>query len=238
MCYHAAMNSTIPQHLGQVRRQLEDACVASHRSPSDVTLVAVSKRHPVTAIETAYQAGQIDFGENYAQEFAAKRQELDSQCPDIRLHYIGHLQSNKARLVAGHATLVHTVDRPKILTILSRLCQDIGATQEFLFEVHLSPEESKAGCLPDQLPALLELALTLPNLRPRGLMTMPPWDLDAEAARPYFSQLRELKDRMAAQFSLAHFDQLSMGMSHDFPVAIAEGATLVRVGTAIFGDRA
>jgi pyridoxal phosphate enzyme (YggS family) len=231
------MNKAITHNLAQVHQQLNEACLACGRSPLDVTLVAVSKRHPVAAMEAAYQAGQVDFGENYAQEFAAKGQEMAVRCPDSHLHYIGHLQSNKAKLVAGRAKLIHTVDRPKILATLNRLCQEAGTTQDILFEVHLSPEKSKAGCRPDQLPELLELALELPALKPRGLMTMPPWELEAEAARPYFARLRELKDQLAQQFTLTDFSELSMGMSHDFPVAIAEGATLVRVGTAIFGHR-
>ena len=231
------MTNHIAHNLDIVRQQLAAACTACGRSPEDVTLVAVSKKQPVEALEAAFAAGQREFGENYAQEFAAKQNALAHSHPDLRLHYIGSLQSNKAKLVAGRTTLLHTVDRAKILNTVNRLAAEANVVQEILFEVHLSPEESKAGCRPDQLPELLTMALQLPAIRPRGLMTMPPWDLEAEEARPYFAELRKLRDSLAARFALPDFNQLSMGMSHDFPVAIAEGATIVRVGTAIFGPR-
>ncbi len=229
--------SDIAANLRQVRDDIAHACRDAGRDPASVTLVAVSKFHPAEAIVDAWEAGQRDFGENYAQDFAARREELRLRCPGIRFHFIGPLQSNKAKLVAGRAALVHTADRVKILRHLSRLAEEAGTVQEILFELHLSPEESKAGCHPDDLDALVEQALELPGIRPRGLMTMPPWDLEAEAARPYFVRLRQLRDRVRDRFALPHFDQLSMGMSHDFAVAIAEGATIVRVGTAIFGAR-
>lgn len=231
------MTDHIAHNLNTVRQQLADACKACGRRPDDVTLVAVSKKQPVEALQAAYAAGQRDFGENYAQEFAARQAGLAQSHPNLRIHYIGHLQSNKAKLVAGRTALLHTIDRVKILRTVNRLAEDLGTIQEVLFEVHLSPEESKAGCAPDELPELLTLALELPAVRPRGLMTMPPWDLDADDARPYFAELRTLRENMANRFGLTDFDQLSMGMSHDFPVAIAEGATIVRVGTAIFGPR-
>ncbi len=231
------MTSQIAHNLHNVRQQLEAACLDVGRRVEDVTLVAVSKRHPLKALVAAYEAGQRDFGENYAQEFAAKRGQLIDEYPGLNIHYIGQLQSNKAKLVAGKTALLHTVDRPKILRAIDRFAAAAGAIQEVLFEVHLSPEDSKAGCSPDELTSLLQLALQLPAISPRGLMTMPPWDLDPDDARPYFARLRQLKEQLSSRFDLPTFDQLSMGMSHDFPVAIAEGATIVRVGTAIFGAR-
>ena len=231
------MINSIAHNLHLIRQQLIDACNACGRSPDEVTLVAVSKKQPVAALTAAHEAGQQDFGENYAQEFAAKQETLTKTHPDLRIHYIGHLQSNKAKLVVGRTALLHTIDRAKILQTTSRMAAVSETIQEVLFEVHLSPEESKAGCGPDQLPELLALALELPAIRPRGLMTMPPWGLDAEIARPYFAQLRILRDELRSSFALPEFDQLSMGMSHDFQVAIAEGATIVRVGRAIFGPR-
>ena len=231
------MTAHIAHNLQVVREQLAAACRAANRNPHDVTLVAVSKRQPVEALVAAYEAGQRDFAENYAQEFAAKREQLLRDYPDMQIHYIGHLQSNKVKLVAGKTALLHTVDRAKVLKAVDRLASEAGTVQDILFEVHLSPEDSKAGCSPEQLPDLLELALQLPAIRPRGLMTMPPWDLDPDDARPYFAKLRTLQERLKDTFAIPDFDQLSMGMSHDFPVAIAEGATIVRVGTAIFGER-
>ncbi len=231
------MTTHIAHNLTAVREQLATACQAAGRDPSEVTLVAVSKRHPVEALIAAYEAGQRDFAENYAQEFAAKREQLQGEYPHLRIHYIGHLQSNKAKLVAGQTALLHTVDRPKIIKAVDRLASAAQSPQEILFEVHLSPEDSKAGCAPEKLPAMLETALELPYVRARGLMTMPPWDLDPEDARPYFARLRGLQEDLRETFALPDFDQLSMGMSHDFPVAVSEGATIVRVGTAIFGAR-
>jgi PLP dependent protein len=231
------MTSHIAHNLEVVRHQVTAACQAANRNPDEVTLVAVSKRHPLEALVAAYEAGQMDFAENYAQEFAAKREQLLADYPNMQIHYIGPLQSNKVKLVAGRTSLLHTVDRAKILKAVNRIASAADTVQDILFEVHLSPEDSKAGCSPEQLPALLEMALQLPTIRPRGLMTMPPWDLDPEDARPYFAKLRSLQQHLRDTFTLPEFDQLSMGMSHDFPIAIAEGATIVRVGTAIFGAR-
>ena len=230
-------DNRIATNLSAVRNDIADACRRCGREPGTVNLLAVSKHHLVECIKAAYAAGQRDFGENYAQEFAAKLSTLGSELPAARFHYIGHLQSNKTRLVAGRCTLIHTVDRAKIMRYINRYACQLGVVQPVLFEVHLSPEESKAGCLPEALPNLLEEALSLPGIEPRGLMTMPPWDLEPEEARPYFKHLRELRDDLATRFNLTDFTHLSMGMSHDFPIAIEEGATIVRIGTAIFGDR-
>jgi PLP dependent protein len=230
-------NSHIPVNLAAVRQAIVDTCQGCGRSAEEVTLLAVSKRHPERSLRAAYEAGQRHFGENYAQEFAAKLDALHNDMSEAEFHYIGYLQSNKARLVAGRATLIHTVDRPRILRYIDRHAQEAGVIQPVLFEVHLSPEDSKAGCTPEQLQDLLEEGLMLPGIEPRGLMTMPPWDLEPEEARPYFSQLRKLRDELSARFKLPTFSQLSMGMSHDFQVAIEEGATIVRVGTSIFGQR-
>ena len=227
---------SLAQRLDSVLARLKAALASAGRPEDDATLVAVSKRHPAALIREAAAAGQFVFGENYAQEMVAKMEEL-SDVDGIAFHYIGRLQTNKAKLVTGNAALLHAVDRPKVLRAISRHAVDRSLRQELLFEVHLSHEDSKAGCAPEELPALMETALELPGVRPRGLMTMPPFFADPEESRPYYSALRALREDMASRFGLTDFDQLSMGMSHDFEVAVAEGATLVRVGTAIFGPR-
>jgi PLP dependent protein len=193
-------------------------------------LIAVTKKFPASVLQEAYQLGLRDFGENYVQEFAEKRAELPS-LDAARYHFIGHLQSNKARKAAEIFDVIHTVDSAK----LARRLNDEVATSrpesmDVLIEVELSDEPAKAGAAPEDVAALIESIRACPNLRLLGLMTMPPWSEDAEKSRPYFARLREL----AAQNSLP---QLSMGMSHDLEVAIEEGSTMVRVGTALFGPR-
>ena len=173
----------------------------------------------------AYGAGQRDFGENYVQEFAAKR-ELLPPLEHARFHFIGKLQSNKAGKAAGLFSTIHTLDSSKLARRLDRF----GKPLEVFLEVKLSAEESKSGMDPELLAAVLEDVSAAPNLRLSGLMTMPPWNADPEHARPYFRQLRELAERHG-------IGGLSMGMSHDLEVAIEEGATHLRVGTAIFGPR-
>ena len=197
------------------------------RSRSEILLVAVTKKFPAAVVREAYALGLRDFGENYLQEFETKRAEL-ADCPGARYHFIGHLQSNKAKKAAEIFDVIHTVDSAKIAR---RLDDDAGgAGIEVLIEVKLSTEPAKAGVAPGEVPALVEAIRGCRHLRLLGLMTMPPWSDDAEKSRPYFARLREL----AGQNGLQH---LSMGMSHDLEVAIEEGATMVRVGTALFGPR-
>lgn len=214
-------------------RSVEDRIAAaldrSGRPRTAVTLVAVSKKFSADCIRVAYQAGLRDFGENYVQEFAAKRQDL-ADLPDIRVHLIGHLQSNKARLACELFHVVHTVDSPKLLTRLDAAAAERQATLRILVEIKLSEEQSKTGIDPETLPQIISVARSCKHLALRGLMTMPPWSDDPETSRPYFRALTEL----AKKFDLA---DLSMGMSNDFEAAIEEGATIVRVGTALFGRR-
>jgi pyridoxal phosphate enzyme (YggS family) len=191
----------------------------------------VTKKFPSAVIRDAYALGLRDFGENYVQEFETKRLEL-ADCQDARYHFIGHLQSNKSKKTAEIFDVVHTLDSAKLAR---RLNDELGGprahpTLEVLIEVKLSTEPAKAGVAPGEAPALVEAIRGCPHLRLLGLMTMPPWSDDAETSRPYFAHLREL----AGQNGLQH---LSMGMSHDLEVAIEEGATIVRVGTALFGPR-
>ena len=217
--------SMIAARLAAVRSRIAAVTERVGRKQESIALIAVSKRKPVQDILAAYEAGQRDFGENYVQEFAAKHERLPP-LDDARFHFIGKLQSNKAGKAAALFSTIHTVDSAKLAGRLDRF----GKPLEVFLEVKLSPEETKSGMDPALLEALLEDVVAAPNLRLAGLMTMPPWDADPERARPYFRQLREL----AVQFGI---EGLSMGMSHDLEVAIEEGATHVRIGTAIFGPR-
>jgi pyridoxal phosphate enzyme (YggS family) len=191
--------------------------------------VAVSKKFSAAAIREAYEAGLRDFGENYVQEFAEKYPQLQG-LNDARFHLIGHLQSNKARLACDLFKVIQTADSARLLRRLDAAAAEANALPELLIEVKLSEEENKSGARPEDLPSLLDAAASCPHLNLSGLMTMPPWSTDAEQSRPYFQQLA----RLARQFALP---KLSMGMSGDFEVAIEEGATIIRVGTALFGPR-
>jgi hypothetical protein len=217
----------LKQKLDQVEARIASAVARAGRQRSDVQLVAVTKKFPASAIREAYELGLRDFGENYLQEFDAKRAEL-ADCVGARYHFIGHLQSNKTKKAAEIFDVVHTVDSVKVARRLDADAREGGL--QVLIEVKLSTEPAKAGAEPGEVPALVEAIRGCPHLRLLGLMTMPPWSDDAETSRPYFVRLREL----AASHGL---EQLSMGMSHDLEVAIEEGATLVRVGTALFGPR-
>ena len=191
--------------------------------------MAVSKKFSAQTIRTAYEVGLREFGENYVQEFSDKRPEL-GEMSDARFHLIGHLQSNKVKLASELFQVIQTADSSKLLRRLDAALDEKRGVLEVLLEVKLSEEENKAGASPDTLPELVETAAKCPHLRLAGLMTMPPWSDDPEHSRPYFRQLAELARKYA-------LPTLSMGMSGDFEVAIEEGATIVRVGTALFGNR-
>lgn len=204
---------------------MADAAARAGRPLADITLVAVTKVFPASAIRDAYALGLRVFGENYLQEFDGKHPEV-TDLAEARFHLIGHLQSNKARRAAELFHAIQTVDSAK----LAQRLDAVGKPLDVMLEVKLSEEESKSGAAPGELGALIAAVKSCPNLRLRGLMTMPPWSDDAERSRPFFRRLREL----AAEHGLA---ELSMGMSHDLEVAIEEGATHVRVGSALFGPR-
>jgi len=224
--------STIAEALAEVRARIVRAAVAASRDPKDVRLVAVSKTKPASAIREAYAAGQRDFGENYAQELAEKAREL-ADLPDIRWHFIGHLQSNKAKLVAPVAQLVHTVDSPSLARELGKRVAKEGRPRlGVLVEVNVGGEAQKAGAAPSDLGKLLDAVEAEPNLQLQGLMTLPPHDLDA--ARSAFEALVALRESHGGK---ARLPELSMGMTEDLEVAVACGATMVRIGTAIFGAR-
>ncbi len=191
--------------------------------------MAVTKKFSSGRIREAYELGIRDFGENYVQEFAGKRHDLED-LEGCRFHLIGHLQSNKANLASSLFQVIHTIDSAKLIERLERACEQSDRRVDALIEVKLSAEGTKTGVSFEEIPQLLAAASKCAYVRITGLMTMPPWSENAEESRPYFRQLSEL----ASRYSLA---QLSMGMSNDFEVAIEEGATIIRVGTAIFGAR-
>lgn len=223
---HAKLVDVFADRLAEVEERLTRACQRAGRRREEVLLLPVTKVFPPTAILEAYAHGLRQFGENYVQEFADKYPSV-SHLTGAQFHLIGHLQSNKARKAAELFDVVQTVDSAKLAR---RLHEATARPLDVFLEVKLSAEEAKHGCDPQDIPALIEAIGALPNLRLRGLMTMPPWSDDPETARPYFRQLRGL----AQQHKLA---ELSMGMSNDLEVAIEEGSTIVRVGTALFGRR-
>ena len=216
---------TLQERIENVEQRIQTAVQSAGRKRGEITLVAVTKKFPAEVLCEAYSLGLRVFGENYAQEFADKRPAL-SGLPEAQFHFIGHLQSNKARLAAELFHTIETVDSEK----LARRLNDPGKPLEVMIEVKLSPEGSKAGAAPEDLPGLIEAIRACPYLRLTGLMTMPPWNPDPETTRPFFRRLAEL----ARMHGLL---KLSMGMSHDLEAAIEEGATHIRVGTALFGAR-
>ncbi len=223
----------IAARLAEVRGRI-DACTArAGRPPGAVRLLAVSKTKEPLAIRAAYAAGQREFGESYAQELAQKAEVL-RDLDGIAWHFIGRLQRNKVRSVVQAARVVHTVDRAELAAELGKRAAAAGVRVRVLVEVNVSGEASKGGCAPGELAAVLAAVAAEPSLEAAGLMTIPPDTDDPEEARPFFSALRALRD---SHGGAAMLPELSMGMTHDFPVAIAEGATIVRVGTAIFGAR-
>lgn len=226
---------SISDNLLRIREQISTACHRAGRADGDVALMAVSKVHPVEAILEAYAAGQRVFGENRVQEFQSKSEHLDG-LTGAAFHLIGPLQSNKTARAAELFQAIDAVDSLKIAQRLNSAAETLGKTLPILIEVKLSHEESKHGLAPGDLSALLDALEPLPAIHVIGLMTVPPWSLDAEVARPYFRELRRLRDEM--QKVHPQVTQLSMGMSNDFAVAIEEGSTCVRIGTAIFGKRA
>jgi pyridoxal phosphate enzyme (YggS family) len=213
------------ERIEQVEARIARAAERAGRKRSEITLVAVTKKFPAEIMRQAYDGGLRVFGENYVQEFEAKHPLL-ADLKDAEFHLIGHLQSNKARPASELFQVIETVDSEK----LARRLDAMGRALEVMIEVKLSEEESKAGAPPESLPQLIDAIRACPNLRLTGLMTMPPWNEDPEKTRPYFRRLAELARTHGLQ-------KLSMGMSHDLEAAIEEGATHVRVGTALFGPR-
>lgn len=229
---------SIAQNLARIHDQIADACALAHRPIAEVALMAVSKMHPVELLLDAHAAGQRLFGENRVQEWQQKS-EVAAALPGLEMHLIGPLQSNKTSKAAELFDAVQTVDSLKIATRLHAAAQALGKKLPVYIEVKLSHEDSKHGLQPAELPALLDAIAGLDALVAIGLMTVPPWPDDVAnagaEARPYFQHLRRLRDEAVGRHPA--LTGLSMGMSNDFAVAIEEGSTCVRIGTAIFGKR-
>ena len=225
---------SIEANLARLHDQITLACTHAGRRPAEVALMAVSKVHPVEALLEAYAAGHRLFGENRVQEFAGKQPAV-AHLTDLEMHLIGPLQSNKTNRAAELFHSIDSVDSLKIAQRLNTAGAALNKTLPIYIEVKLSPEESKHGLAPEELPSLLDNITPLGNLHPLGLMTVPPWSEDPETARPYFRHLRQLRDQQ--QKLHPTLTQLSIGMSNDFAVAIEEGSTCIRVGTALFGKR-
>ncbi|NUQ38474.1 MAG: YggS family pyridoxal phosphate-dependent enzyme [Caldilineales bacterium] len=229
----------IAQNLAAVHDRIAAAAVAAGRDPAQITLVAVTKTHPWAFVAAALAAGQIDFGENRPEEAHEKFGAAPpAVTPAPRLHLIGPIQSRKARMaIACRPALIHSIDRPKIARKLSELAEEAGIVLDVLCEVNVAGEASKFGFTPAGLRAALPELLALPGLRVCGLMTIPPFAPDPAASQPHFQALADLRAGLIQAYPQVSWRHLSMGMSHDFEIAIAEGATLVRVGSAIFGPR-
>jgi pyridoxal phosphate enzyme (YggS family) len=231
---------SISSQLATIRERIESAARRTGRGAGEIALVAVSKTFPAESIIEAYRASQRLFGENRVQEFADKFPKL-TELDDAEFHMIGHLQSNKAAKAAEIFQAVDSIGSAKMAQRLNDAAEKLGKTLDVLIEINIGDEEAKSGVAADspEIDAILGRAPAWQHLHIRGLMTVPPYTDDPEGARPYFRRLRELRDRLAArQQPSVNLDVLSMGMSHDFEVAIEEGSSCVRIGTAIFGTRA
>jgi len=223
--------------LADVRARLAAAARRSGRDPGDIRLIAISKTHPATVIEQACQLGATEFGENRVQEAEGKIAEIGRE--SVRWHLVGHLQANKARRAVNLFDVIHSLDSIELAERLDRLCAEEGRESlPLLIQVDLGHEETKSGIEESELTHLVESCGPLTHLKLIGLMTLPPFFDDPEQSRPFFRRLRQLRDELNQRGAFADgTGELSMGMTHDFEVAIEEGATMVRVGTAIFGER-
>ena len=226
---------TISRNLAMVNGRIRAAAEAAGRDPASVRLVAVSKTRPAADIIEAFRAGQTVFGENYIQELVPKLEEVHEA---VQWHVIGHLQSNKVKYIAGRVAMIHSVDRLSLAQEIDRQWGRLGKVCDVLIQVNISGETTKSGTNEAGAIQLVRECSLLPHIRVKGLMTMPPFFDDPEAARPYFAELRRLAEAVAAQrIAGVEMEELSMGMSGDFEAAVREGATLVRIGTAVFGKR-
>ena len=225
--------SSIAENLDRVRDQIATAAVKSGRSADEIELVAISKTHPVQSVREAIEAGQTLFGESRVQEARAKIPELPS---NIRWHFVGHLQKNKVRPALPLFEMIHSVDSLALAHDINRIAEEEGLYPRVLLEVNVAGEGSKFGFAPGQLRGEMESLLALPRLSIEGLMCIPPVAVESEDSRKFFVEVRGLRDSLETEFTLK-LPQLSMGMTQDFLIGIEEGATLVRVGTAIFGER-
>jgi len=217
----------IEANVREVHRRIARACERSHRSPDEITLVVVTKEVGISAIREAFDCGIRDFGENRVQEAEDKIGQLSDLKPEVKWHMVGHLQSNKAKAAVDLFDIIHSVDSIKLAEILSRR---VEKSLPVLLQVNVSEETTKGGFAVNEVESAVEKIMQLPNLEVMGLMTIAPLVADVEEARPVFRKLRELRDSLG-------LEHLSMGMTDDFEVAVEEGATMLRIGRAIFGDR-
>jgi len=225
----------IAENIARVKERIAESALRAGRKPEEITLVAVSKRVDLSRIKEAIEAGVTTFGENYVQEASEKISQIGE---DVNWHMVGHLQTNKVKYVVPLFSVIHSVDSLRLAEEISKRALTLEKTIEVLIQVNISEEDTKSGITSDQLLRLLEAVAPLGGISVRGLMTMPPFFPDQELSRPFYQKLRQFRDRLLPvlpdSISLSH---LSMGMSGDFEVAIEEGATMVRVGTAVFGGR-
>ena len=224
----------VSQNIAKVREEIANACARAGRTPESIRLVAVSKHQSTERIAEAIKAGIFTFGENHAQELTEKKTFFEQQ--GCKVHFIGQLQTNKIKYVCGFADMIESVDRQNLAMQLHQKAETRGVVQDILIQVNIGAEDQKGGVPDEDLDSFAETMAQQPHLRLRGLMCVPP-AVEAEQARGYFRKMRAHYEKLCQQFDPAVFDTLSMGMSHDFAVAIEEGATQVRVGSRIFGAR-
>ena len=225
----------IAANIARIREDIASVCLGCGRDPATVRLVAVTKKKPAVDIEAGVAAGQSLIGESYVQECVDKIEEVKAPA---EWHFIGGLQSNKVKYLRGKVAMIHSVDRLSLAEEIDRQWDKAGSAVDILLQINLGEETSKSGTSSGELFELVRQVARLKHLRIKGLMTLPPWSADPEEVRPYFRQLRQLADQVAAlNLPGVSMQELSMGMSHDYRVAIEEGATMIRIGTAIFGAR-
>lgn len=226
----------IARRRDEILASIAAAAGRAGRRPEEIALMAVSKTQSASTVALAARAGITRFGENRVQEGAAKVEALRGEFPDLEWRLIGPLQTNKAKTALQWFAVIETLDRERLAGRLEALLSETGGVLPVLLEINIGREESKSGALPEHAPRLYEAALASPRLHVRGLMTVPPYCPDPEKSRPFFRQLRSLRDGLVERFGRA-LPELSMGMSHDFAVAVEEGSTEVRIGTGLFGAR-
>lgn len=229
-------DGTVAAGLRRIRERIDAAATGAGRNPGDVRLVVVSKDVGSDRVREAVDAGTIDIGENRAQELERKRSELEDLAPQPRWHFIGTLQRNKVRVVAGRVSLIHSVDSVALGEAIAARASELGVEQDVLIQVNVAGEPSKHGVAPEETWNVVASLADRPGIRVRGLMTIAPAGVAAET-RAAFAGLRDLRDRLRGELGGDRLEELSMGMTSDFEIAIEEGATIVRIGTAIFGER-
>jgi pyridoxal phosphate enzyme (YggS family) len=229
--------NSLKNRWNEVKKSVAESTLAAHRSTDDVTIIAVSKTHPASVLIEAVDAGISVFGENYASEICEKYTSLSAAGLTPEWHFIGHLQSNKVKLIAPFVTMIHSVDSLKLAREISKCATENNRNIAVLIQVNTSGEVSKSGCHPNDVLTLVEDIMQLPSINLNGLMTIPSFTATDDELRREFSLLRTIRDELRSAYPHSSIHHLSMGMSGDFPIAISEGATMVRIGTAIFGER-